>query len=133
MIAGVADTHAAVWYLFGDQRLSVKAKDFIDQAAAAGRTIEISPISLAEVLYLVEKNRLAASAFEDLRRALNNPKHVFKEAAFTGEVVSAMRRISRQAVPDMPDRIVAATALHLGVPVISRDGKIQASNVRAVW
>ena len=70
MIAGVADTHAAVWYLFGDSRLSARAKDFIDQAAADRRTIEISPISLAEVLYLVEKkNRLPASAFDDLQGA----------------------------------------------------------------
>ena len=70
MIAGVADTHAAVWYLFGDLRLSARAKDFIDQAAADRRTIEISPISLAEVLYLVEKkNRLPASAFDNLRGA----------------------------------------------------------------
>lgn len=26
MIAGVADTHAALWYLFGDARLSPTAK-----------------------------------------------------------------------------------------------------------
>jgi len=28
MIAGVADTHAALWFLFGDPRLSAIAKDF---------------------------------------------------------------------------------------------------------
>jgi PIN domain nuclease of toxin-antitoxin system len=33
----------------------------------------------------------------------------------------------------MPDRIVAATALHYGVPVISRDGRIRASNIRTIW
>ncbi|MBZ5723849.1 MAG: hypothetical protein LAP87_02525 [Acidobacteriia bacterium] len=27
MIAGVADTHAALWLLFGDPRLSAAAKD----------------------------------------------------------------------------------------------------------
>src|SRR5438270_13732921 len=128
MIAGVAATHAAIWYLFGDPRLSTPAKAFIDQAAANRRTIEISPISLAEVLYLVEKNRLPASAFDDLRSALDNPQHVFKEAPFTRDVVRAMQQVSRDDVPDMPDRIVAATALYLGVPVISRDGKIRASN-----
>jgi PIN domain nuclease of toxin-antitoxin system len=49
MSAGVADTHTALWYLFGDPRLSVGAKQFIDQAAASRQSIEISPISLAEV------------------------------------------------------------------------------------
>jgi PIN domain nuclease of toxin-antitoxin system len=57
MIAGVADTHAALWYLFGDQRLSLPAKSFIDQAASSGRKIVLSVISLAEIVYLIEKNR----------------------------------------------------------------------------
>ncbi len=33
----------------------------------------------------------------------------------------------------MPDRIVAATAVYLGVPVISRDGRIRAANLQTVW
>jgi PIN domain nuclease of toxin-antitoxin system len=73
MIAAVADTHAALWFLFGDARLSAVAKDFIDKAAAARRKIVLAPISLAEVLYLVEKNRLAASAFDDVTKALTIP------------------------------------------------------------
>lgn len=133
MIAAVADTHVALWFLFGDARLSAVAKDFIDKAAAARRKIVLAPISLAEVLYLVEKNRLAASAFDDVTKALNNPNHVFEEAPFTVEVVQSMRQIARSAIPDMPDRIVAATALYLGVPLISRDGLIRASSVQTIW
>jgi PIN domain nuclease of toxin-antitoxin system len=133
MIACVADTHAALWYLFGDPRLSATAKDFIDKAAAERRKIVLAPISLAEVVYLIEKNRLPASAFDDLRIALGNPNHVLEEGPFTAEVVQAMRQVSRDAVPDMPDRIVAATAVYLGVPVISRDARIRASNVQTVW
>lgn len=54
MIAAVADTHAAVWYLFGDLRLAVSAKTFIDQAASANRKVVLSVISLVEILYLIE-------------------------------------------------------------------------------
>jgi predicted nucleic acid-binding protein len=36
-------------------------------------------------------------------------------------------------VPDTPDRIVAATAIYFGVPVITRDGRIRASNLETVW
>jgi len=92
-----------------------------------------APISLAEVVYLVEKNRLPATAFDDLIAALRNPNHVLEEAPFTSDVVSAMRQVPRDAVPDMPDRIVAATAVYFGVPVISRDGKIRASSVQTIW
>jgi PIN domain nuclease of toxin-antitoxin system len=33
----------------------------------------------------------------------------------------------------MPDRLVAATALYFGVPVISRDGNIRTSKVKSLW
>jgi predicted nucleic acid-binding protein len=34
---------------------------------------------------------------------------------------------------DLPDRLIAATALPLRVPVISRDRRIQASALDTVW
>jgi predicted nucleic acid-binding protein len=60
VIAGVGDTHTALWHLFDDPQLSATAGHFIDQVAAARHRIAVSSISLAEVVYLVEKNRLAA-------------------------------------------------------------------------
>ena len=133
MIGAVADTHTALWYLYDDARLSLAAGEFIDEAAAAGNQIVISSISLAEIVYLIEKNRLPANAYTDLKAALADPEHVFKEAPFTVEIVDAMRQIRRADVPDMPDRIVAATAVYFGAPVISRDGRIRASNIQTVW
>jgi PIN domain nuclease of toxin-antitoxin system len=133
MLAGVADTHAALWYMFGDPRLSAAAKTFIDEAAAASHKIALSAISLAEIVYLVEKQRIPATAYDDIRKALSNPEHVFEEAPLHALIVDAMQGILRTDVPDMPDRIVAATALHAGVPVISRDGRIRASKVQTVW
>jgi len=106
-IAAVADTHAALWHLFDDARLSAAAGAVIAEAATARRKIAISTISLAEVVYLVEKNRLPSSAYEELMQALGEPEHVFTEAVLTASVVRAMLRVSRTEVPDMPDRIVA--------------------------
>ena len=133
MIAGVADTHTALWYLLKNPRLSATARQFMDDAAAAGHDIVLSPISLAEIVYLVEKNRLPASAYHELKNALADPDYVIEEAPFTVEIVDAMRQVPRADVPDMPDRIVAATGVYLGVPVISCDGRIRRSNVHTVW
>ena len=95
--------------------------------------IVVSSISLAEIVYLIEKNRLPRNAYTDLKAALADPDHVFKEASFTVEIVEAMRMVARADVPDMPDRIVVATAVNFGVPVISRDARIRASNVQTIW
>jgi PIN domain nuclease of toxin-antitoxin system len=48
MIAGVADTPAALWYLFSDPRPSVSAKSAFDAAASSRRKIVVSAISLAD-------------------------------------------------------------------------------------
>jgi len=133
VIAGVADTYTALWYLLGDPKLSAKARRFVEDAAAAGEDIVISPISLAEIVYLVEKNRPPVSAYEGLKNALADPEYAIEEAPFNRDVVEAMLKVPRAEVPDMPDRIVAATGIHLGVPVISRDGRIRASSVKTIW
>lgn len=133
IVVGVADTHAAVWHLFDDQRLSAADRAFIDEAAAAGSRIAVSTISLAEIVYLVEKGRLPANAYAELKDALDDPDHVMKAAPCTTEIVDEMRSVPRAEVPDMPDRIVAATAIYFNVPVISRDRRIQATALRTVW
>jgi PIN domain nuclease of toxin-antitoxin system len=68
-----------------------------------------------------------------LKAALADPEYVIEEAPITAGVVEAMRQVPRAEVPDMPDRIVAATAVYLRVPVISRDGRIQSTNIQTVW
>jgi PIN domain nuclease of toxin-antitoxin system len=66
-------------------------------------------------------------------QALRDPEYVISEAPFTVDMVDTMWHIPRVDVPDLPDRIVAATALYFGVPVISRDGRIRASSVQTIW
>jgi PIN domain nuclease of toxin-antitoxin system len=105
----------------------------MENAARRGDEIGLSPISLAEIVYLVEKNRLPMSALEELKRALADPDCVITEAPLTAAVVDAMRGIPRSDIPDLPDRIVAATALFLGVAVISRDGRIRSSALNTIW
>lgn len=133
MFAGVADTHAVLWYLFADPRLSVAARTFIHEAAQTSHKIAFSAISLAEIVYLVEKQRIPAGAYDEIREALRNPDHVFEEIPLQSAIVDAMQSVSRIDIPDMPDRIVAATAVYLKVPVISRDGRIHGSNVETIW
>ena len=132
-IAAVADTHTAIWHLFGAPRLSATAAAFIEEAAAARHKIAISTISLAELVYLVEKGRLPEAAYTELAQALADPEHVFAEAPFTAAIVEAMRQVPRSEVPDLPDRIVAATGVYLGVPVISRDRLIRAARLNTIW
>lgn len=54
----VADTHTALWYLYNDARLSTNASRILDAADQAGDQIAIASVTLAEIIYLVEKGRI---------------------------------------------------------------------------
>ena len=133
MIVGVADTHALIWQLFKDGRRSQRVIDFFNESAAAGRQIAVSSISLVEIVYLVEKERIPSSAYEHVSIALAMPKKLFVEIPVSFEIANVLPHVSRAAVPDMPDRIIAATALYYNVPLLTRDGRIRASNLQTIW
>ena len=90
-------------------------------------------ISLAEVVYLTEKSRIPAATLENALKVLRDPEQVLTEVPFDSTIAEMMRLVPREDVPDFPDRIVAATALQYGVPVISRDGKIRAAKLQTIW
>lgn len=133
MIRAVADTHAVIWHLYDDERLSAKAKSFIDKAATLGEQIGFSAITLIEIVYLVEKGRIKADALERLAQAIESGDSALVEIPVTGDVARKMREIPRESIPDMPDRIIAATAQVIQVPIISRDGKIKVSGLETLW
>jgi PIN domain nuclease of toxin-antitoxin system len=103
------------------------------QALQHEQTIGVSSITLAEIVYLVKKARVLPDAFRELCRVLVDPDEVLIELPMSQPIAACMQQIPRSEVRDLPDRIVAATALCYGVPVISRDRRIRASNVQTIW
>jgi hypothetical protein len=53
-------------------------------------------------------------------QAVGDPEHILEEGPLTVGFAAMMRRISREAIPHMPDRISATTPVFLGVPLIRR-------------
>ena len=129
----VLDTHAVVWYLAKSRYISDKAFNRIEQTIARGLPVFVSAISIIEVIYLVEKNRLSPHCLEDLLQAVRKQSSGLIIAEITTEIAEMVEKVSRQTVPDMPDRIITATALHLGLPLVTRDAKIQAAGITSIW
>lgn len=133
MNAALLDTHAAIWHLLAAAELSQSATALIDDVTRRGGPLFVSAVSVLEVLYLVEKGRVPSIAFEQLTATLSDPMSDLECMPFTLDMALTARRIPRDQVPDMPDRIVAATALHLNVPLITRDRRIRATGVQTIW
>ena len=85
------------------------------------------------MVYLIEKGRIPANALSDLRSATADPKAVLRHVPLDEDIASKMMEVPRQQLPDLPDRVIAATALFYGVPVLSRDHRIRSSTIRSIW
>ena len=133
-MAVVADTHALVWYLVEPERLSQVALDALEGSIAAGEPVYISAISLIEICYLIEKRRIATDLLQRILAVLNDPNPSLVVVPIDLAISIAIREIDLDTVPDMPDRIIAATALHLNLPLVTRDRKIRAEGaIVTIW
>ncbi len=129
----VLDTHTAIWYLGNSSELSNVARTTIEASIRAAQDIYVSVISIIETVYVVERDRLPRAALDRLLSALSDNASGLIVASVDVATAYALQSIPRSAVPDMPDRIIAATALHLGVPLVTRDRRLQAAGITTIW
>jgi len=129
----VTDTHGLIWYLEDSPRLGPAARDAFDACDRGEGVVYVPTICLVEIVYLQEKGRIPVELKAQLDAALRAEATGLILADLTPEIADAVARVPRSDVPDMPDRIIAATAVHLGLPLISRDRAIQLSDVETIW
>jgi len=130
----VTDTHSLYWHLTNDPRLSAVARQVFQEADVALHQILVPSIVLIEMVYLVEKGRLDAALVEQVFALLDTVTSSYAVTPLDQGTARALRDIPRSAVPDMPDRIIVATAHQLGLPLITRDAKIHSAGVvPVIW
>ena len=129
----IADTHAVIWYLSASPELSTGAKTFIDSTLISDQVL-IPSISIIEIIYLTEKNRLPSNTLTALLQKVNLPNSGLAFLDIDVNVALAVQQIPRSLVPDMPDRIIAAMALGLGLPLVTKDQSIRSvTSIKTVW
>ena len=133
MLHAVADTHTIIWYLFADARLSATAKSAIEEAAGTGNQVAFSSITLAEIVYLGEKGRIHQDTLMRVLDAVEHEHTVLYEIPFDRHVAQTLSRVDRLQIPDLPDCMIAATALYHNLPLISRDRRIRLSSIPTIW
>ena len=134
MTSVVADTHALIWYLCDTSKLSAVGLAALDGAINTNNPIYISAISLVEIIYLIEKRRLPLKVLTRILNAIDAPNVGLALTALDRNIAEKLKLIDRAIVPDMPDRIIAATALHLAIPLVTRDNKIQnLTTIQTIW
>jgi len=114
------DTHALVWLLEGNERLGPTARNLI-KTAASNDVLWVSAITPWEIAMLVSKGRLslAQDVGEWLQEALAQPG--VRLQSLSPEISVASTRLPGEFHADPADRIIVATARHLGAVLVTDD------------
>lgn len=114
------DTHALVWLLSGNARLKAESRQLIQQAAEQDGLL-VSAITPWEIAMLVSKGRLALDrdVGEWIQTGLALPG--IRLEPLSPEIAVASTRLPGEIHGDPADRIIAATARHLAVTLVTDD------------
>ncbi|WXG43952.1 MAG: type II toxin-antitoxin system VapC family toxin [Promethearchaeati archaeon SRVP18_Atabeyarchaeia-1] len=127
----VADTHALVWYMTDNPSLSLTAKKIFQRADGGEEKIHIPCIVFFELLYLVEKGKVGI-AFGDFVSMFTFSSNYVVEPVWV-PVIKKSSEIPDGIVPDPWDRLIAATSMHLNLPLITRDRTLRRIGLRTIW
>ncbi len=127
------DTHAWVWFVDDPRLLSAPARKAAEKALAAG-SVAISSISAWEVAKLAACGRLKLTI--DVRDWIAKCEALpfFNFIPADDAILVRSVFLPGPLPADPADRIIVATALARGIPIVTKDRKIRGyPGVRSIW
>lgn len=126
----VTDTHALYWYFINSPQLGARANAAFNEADAGQALIYVPAIVVAELYYLNKKHGFPLAMQATITQLRQSAQ--FELLPF--EAVDVLEFDAHAAVPEMHDRVIAGVASRFGVPCLTCDSQIVASQlVNVVW
>jgi PIN domain nuclease of toxin-antitoxin system len=126
------DTHAWVWWICGDSRLTARERDALDNLPPSSRPV-LADISLWEVAMLVERGRLNLNMELEHWLAVASSPATVDLARVTPAVAAEVARLPSGFHRDPADRLIVATARVRKLRVLTRDRMITQARVVPLW
>jgi PIN domain nuclease of toxin-antitoxin system len=131
----VLDTHALIWWVNGDSKLSARARKVIEsEMTVDGGKILVSAITAWEIAMLVNKNRLVLTM--DLIEWLDTVRSIdaVQFVPIDNEVAVQSVQLPGDFHPDPADRMITALARHYSAMLVTSDDKIRNDrHVKTIW
>ena len=126
------DTHVVLWLAFEQAKISKKARVAIEQSRNNGDGLGISGITLLEIARLEKKRRITLHS--TLETFLCEIEARFIVLPITGALCARAMGLAAYFPSDPADRLIVATALLEGIPLVTADDEIRRSKaVTTIW
>jgi len=130
----VADTQALLWHMMESRKLSSMARRAFEEAEDGATQILVPSIVLVECVFIFARNRIPQAVLERVFALSDAVDANFRVVPLDLAIAQAVRDFGPAAVPEMADRIIAATARSLGLPLLTIDPAIAESGlVEVIW
>jgi len=127
----VVDTHAVIWLTDDMSQLSDTAERTLIAGSKDGR-LAISGFTLREIAVIGTRGRIRLKT--SLESYLKFVESTFRVLPITGEIAERSARFGPKYPKDPADRLIGATAIIHGAPLVTKDELIRASGeVNCIW
>ncbi|MEA5486764.1 PIN domain-containing protein [Pseudanabaena sp. CCNP1317] len=129
----ILDTHALIWFLEGNPRLGLTAKEILSDSSSE---LILPAIALAESVWIVSRGKTSIPSVDALLKVVKQDKRV---AIYSLDSEVIEKSVSLISINEMHDRQIVSTALVVEeqgnqVALLSCDQNICAANLaRIIW
>jgi len=126
------DTHVVIWLALEPGRISKRARAAIQETRQRGEGLAVSDITLLEIATIENKGRIKLNA--SLEAFLAEIEARFIVLPITGRICASALALPAAYSRDPADRVIGATALVEGFPLITADDGIRRSKaLKTIW
>ena len=126
------DTHVVIWLAKGYERISPAARSKIQDARRRHRGLAISDITLLEIARLGSHGQI--NLIPNAETFLTDVERRFVVLPITPHIALQAYELPPRYPKDPADRIIGATALIEGIPLLTADAAIRKSRaVPTIW
>jgi len=126
------DTHVVIWLGLEPARVSRNARTAIDESRKDGTGLAVSGMTLLEITLLSRKKRIHFTP--SLETFLTDVETRFMVLPISARICVRSSSLPLSYPNDPADRIIGATALSEGIPLITADREIRNSRaLPTIW
>jgi len=125
----LADTVAIIRHFAKTGVIGKRAKQILRDADVGKNTIYVSTISIVEIMYLVERNKIPIN-LDEVNKQLSKSDN-YQVVDLILDIIEVAKTIQGL---ELHDRLIVATGKYLAIPILTSDQTISNSNlIDVIW